>query len=92
MLVVGCFLQDHSALVMIWFHVALTFPLSTSISGFLRLDPDLTRMRLGSNAQRIYVGRPEKTFNFHYCGRLSLYPEFYIAGGSYNDGAISSSA
>ena len=55
MLVEGCFLQDHSALVMIWFHVALTFPSFTSISGFLRLDPDLTRMRLGSNAQRIYM-------------------------------------
>ena len=56
MLVVGCFLQDHSALRMIWFHVALTFPSwTTSISGVLRLDPDLTRMRLGSNAKRIYM-------------------------------------
>ena len=55
MLVVGCFSQDRSALTMIWFHVALTFPSSTSISGFLRLDPDLTRMRLGSNAKRIYM-------------------------------------
>ena len=55
MLVVGCFLQHHSALMMIWFHVALTFPSSTSISAFLRLDLDLTRMRLGSNAKRIYM-------------------------------------
>ena len=49
--VVGCFLQDRSAKV----SCCLTFPSSTSISGFLRLDPDLTRMRLGSNAQRIYM-------------------------------------